>query len=77
VDIGALVWANAGKYDFYVLAESNGGKSQREIRDRLWDVIFEEMEARRVERQVEYIVPEPAYAALREGRWRLVCKPIA
>jgi len=23
VDIGALVWANAGKYDFYVLVESD------------------------------------------------------
>ncbi len=41
--------------------------SRREIRARLWEVIFEEMEKRRAERRVEYAVPEPAYVALREG----------
>ena len=41
--------------------------SRREIRARLWEVIFEEMEKRRAERRVEYAVPEPAHVALREG----------
>ena len=43
------------------------GTSHREVRARLWDIIFEEMDERRAERQVEYAVPEPAYVALREG----------
>jgi len=43
------------------------GTSYREIRTRLWDIIFEEMERPRVEHLVEYVVPEPAYVALREG----------
>ena len=43
------------------------GASYKEIRARLWEVIFEEMEKRRAERRVEYAVPEPAYVALREG----------
>ncbi|MCK4315516.1 MAG: hypothetical protein KAX24_07075 [Anaerolineae bacterium] len=43
------------------------GANHREIRARLWEVIFEEMEKRRAERRVEYAVPEPAYVALREG----------
>lgn len=42
------------------------GASHREIRARLWEVIFEEMEKRRAERQVEYAAPEPTYAPLRE-----------
>jgi len=31
------------------------------------EVIFEEMEKRRAQHRIEYAVPEPAYAALREG----------
>lgn len=42
------------------------GKDYREIRARLWDIIFEEMEKRKVKRQVKYAAPEPAYMALRE-----------
>ncbi|HID61464.1 MAG TPA: hypothetical protein EYP49_01775 [Anaerolineae bacterium] len=42
------------------------GASHREIRARLWEVIFEEMEKRRAERQVEYAAPEPACVPLRE-----------
>ena len=42
------------------------GTSHREIRARLWDIIFEEMERPRVEHLVEYTVPEPAYVMLRE-----------
>lgn len=43
------------------------GASHREIRARLWEVIFEEMEKRRAERQVGYTAPKPAHVALREG----------
>lgn len=43
------------------------GASHREIRARLWDIIFEEMEERRAKHRVEYPVLEPAYVALREG----------
>ncbi len=43
------------------------GEDYRAIRARLWDVIFEEMEKRKVKRQVKYAVPEPAYVPLREG----------
>jgi len=43
------------------------GTSHREIRARLWDIIFEEMEKRKVEHRVEYAVPVPAYVPLREG----------
>ncbi len=43
------------------------GENYREIRDRLWEVIFEEMDKRRAERRVEYAVPEPTYVPLREG----------
>ncbi len=42
------------------------GTSHRAIRARLWDVIFEEMEKRKVKRQVKYAAPEPAYLALWE-----------
>ena len=42
------------------------GENYREIRDRLWEVIFEEMDKRRAERRVEYAVPEPTYVPLRE-----------
>ena len=45
------------------------GASHREIRARLWDIIFEEMERRRprvMVKAVEYTVPEPAYVMLRE-----------
>jgi len=42
------------------------GASHREIRARLWEVIFEEMEKRRAEHRVEYAVPQPAYVPLRE-----------
>jgi len=43
------------------------GENYREIRDRLWEVIFEEMDKRRAERRVEYAAPEPTYTPLREG----------
>jgi len=43
------------------------GEDYREIRARLWDMIFEEMEKPRVKQRVEYAVPEMAYATLREG----------
>ena len=42
------------------------GENYREIRDRLWEVIFEEMDKRRAERRVEYAAPEPTYTPLRE-----------
>jgi hypothetical protein len=42
------------------------GASYRAIHDRLWEIIFEEMEKRRPERQIEYAVPEPIYQAVRE-----------
>ena len=42
------------------------GTSYHEIRARLWDIIFEEMERPRMEHLVEYAVPEPAYVMLRE-----------
>jgi hypothetical protein len=45
------------------------GTSHREIRARLWNIIFEEMERRRPRvrvETVEYAVLEPAYVALRE-----------
>jgi len=44
-----------------------GGNSHKEIRRHLRESIFEEMERPRVEHLVEYVVPEPAYVALREG----------
>ena len=43
------------------------GASRREIRARLWEIIFEEMEKQRAEYQVEYAAPESAYVALRES----------
>jgi len=43
------------------------GTSHREIRARLWEVIFEEMEKQRAERRGEYAAPEPAYLALSES----------
>lgn len=54
---------------FRVLPEIRAveGASHRGIRARLWEVIFEETEKRRAERQVKYTAPEPAYVALREG----------
>ncbi|RLC64571.1 MAG: hypothetical protein DRI48_07560 [Chloroflexi bacterium] len=42
------------------------GASHHEVRTRLWEVIFEEMEKRRAERRVEYDAPEPTYVPLRE-----------
>lgn len=42
------------------------GENYRDIRDLLWEVIFEEMEKRRAERRVEYDAPEPTYVPLRE-----------
>ena len=42
------------------------GESHREIRARLWETIFEEMEGQRSERQSHYVVPEPAYYPVRE-----------
>ncbi len=42
------------------------GTSHREIRDQLWEVIFEEMKNRRSERPIEYASPEPVYQTVRE-----------
>lgn len=43
------------------------GEGHREIRKRLWNVIFEEMEERRAEPRAEYTPQGPASHALREG----------
>ena len=43
------------------------GANHREIRARLWEVIFEEMGKRRAQHRIEYAVPKPAHVALREG----------
>lgn len=60
-----------GKYTgrFRVLPEVQvvEATTPREMRRRLWDCLFEEMEKRWAERPVEYAVPEPAYVPLREG----------
>jgi len=42
------------------------GENHREIRARLWEIIFEELEKQRLERQSHYVVPEPAYYPVRE-----------
>ena len=42
------------------------GENHREIRARLWEIIFEELEKQRSERQSHYVVPEPAYYPMRE-----------
>jgi len=43
-----------------------GGENYREVRAQLWEVIFDEMEKRQAERQVDYVAPETVYHAVRE-----------
>ncbi len=42
------------------------GADYREIRARLWEIIFEEIEKRRAERHLAYPTLQPAYRAVRE-----------
>lgn len=56
-----------GRYRVLPEIRTVEGTSYREIRARLWNIIFEEMEKPRVKQRVEYAVSEPAYATLREG----------
>jgi hypothetical protein len=42
------------------------GENHREIRARLWEIIFEEMEKQRSERQAQYAISEPVYYAVHE-----------
>jgi hypothetical protein len=42
------------------------GENHREIRARLWEILFDEMEKQRLERQAGYVIPEPAYYAVHE-----------
>jgi len=42
------------------------GANYQEIRARLWEIIFEEIEKRRAERRLVYTTPQPAYHAVRE-----------
>jgi len=42
------------------------GENHREIRARLWEILFDEMEKQRLERQAGYVIPAPAYYAVHE-----------
>lgn len=57
----------AGRYRVRSEIRTVEGESYREIRARLWDLIFEEMEKRQSECQADYAMPELVRAALRDG----------
>lgn len=65
-DAGIVLGKYAHHYRVLPEIRTVVGASYKEIRARLWDVIFEEMGKQKVKRQIKYAVPETAYAALRE-----------
>ena len=65
---GDLVVGGGYTGRFRVLPEVHSveAKTPSEMRQSLWDHLFEEMERQHMEQRTEYATPEPAYVMLQE-----------